>query len=175
MCHSGQHWIHVLSTVLLGLRSNVLDSGSSPAEYIYGTTLKIPGEFILPEKFTPDPQIFLEKFLKHMRLVKPAPVAHKHKRKIFFHKDINFCSHVFLKSGTIKKSLECPYSGPHGMIERVSDRVFEIDINGIKRRLSVKNIKPAFFVPSDLLAVNNSSVNGPDNTLRVLHFDYYDI
>ena len=33
----------VLSTVMLGLRSNVMDCGSSPAEFIYGTTLRIPG------------------------------------------------------------------------------------------------------------------------------------
>lgn len=33
-CYTGQQWINVLSTVFLALKSNVLDSGSSPAEYM---------------------------------------------------------------------------------------------------------------------------------------------
>lgn len=141
--------------MLLGLRSNVLDSGTSPAEYLYGTTLKIPGEFILPEEFAPDPRIFLEEFREHMRLVKPAPVDNRNKRIVFFHKDLYSCSHVFLKVGTVKRSLECPYSGPHRVINRTSDRIFEIDINGVRRRVSVENVKPAFFVPVDLPSIKN--------------------
>ena len=49
MCHAGTDWSLSLSTVLLGLRFNVMDIGSSPAEFIYGTKLRIPGEFVLPE------------------------------------------------------------------------------------------------------------------------------
>lgn len=162
-CHTGQQWTNVLSTVLLGLRSNVLDSGSSLAEYLYGTTLKIPGEFILPEEFTPDPQIFLEEFRELMRSVKPTSVEHRHKRKIFVHKDLYSCSHVFLKIGTIKKSLDCPYSGPHKVLSRISDRVFEIEINGDKRRVSVENVKPAFFVSPELSSTNNLSSNHSSN------------
>ena len=39
MCHSDREWSRSLSTVLLGLRTNVLDIGSSPAEFVFGTTL----------------------------------------------------------------------------------------------------------------------------------------
>lgn len=53
MCHNNAKWLYSLSTVLMGLRNNVLDSGASPSEYLYGTTLRIPGEFILPEDFLP--------------------------------------------------------------------------------------------------------------------------
>lgn len=103
MCHSGEKWTQSLSAVLLGLRTSVLDIGASPAEYLYATTLRIPGEFVLPEEFRANPQIFLEEFREHIRLVKPIPVAHKHKRKIFVYKDMNTCSHVFLRSPPIKK------------------------------------------------------------------------
>ena len=37
MCHANPQWSRTLFTVLLGLRSNVLDTGSSPAEYVYGS------------------------------------------------------------------------------------------------------------------------------------------
>ncbi|XP_033229642.1 uncharacterized protein LOC117181181 [Belonocnema kinseyi] len=43
MCHSGKDWPRLLSTVLLGLRTHVrLDTGASPAEFLYGTTLRVP-------------------------------------------------------------------------------------------------------------------------------------
>ncbi|XP_043463992.1 uncharacterized protein LOC122499609 [Leptopilina heterotoma] len=159
MCHSDEKWTHTLSTVLLGLRTTVLDSGASPAEYVYGTTLKIPGEFILPDEFKANPQFFLEEFREHMRLVKPVPVTHKHKRKIFVFKDMYSCSHVFLKSAPVKKSLESPYSGPHKVVDRTSDRVFEIEVNGEKKRVSVENIKPAYFTRDDLIIPDNVRKN----------------
>ena len=43
MCHSNINWTRSLSTVMLGLRSNVLDSGASPAEYVFGLYLTYPG------------------------------------------------------------------------------------------------------------------------------------
>lgn len=39
MCHSNKSWTQSLSTVLLGLRTNIMKCGFSPAEYLYGTTL----------------------------------------------------------------------------------------------------------------------------------------
>ncbi|XP_011058751.1 PREDICTED: uncharacterized protein LOC105148627 [Acromyrmex echinatior] len=82
MCHANEGWSRVLSTVLLGLRTHVrLDTGASPAEFVYGTTLRVPGEFILPDDFTPNPQI--EEFREHMRKVKPISIEHKHKKRAF--------------------------------------------------------------------------------------------
>ncbi|XP_051155191.1 uncharacterized protein K02A2.6-like [Leptopilina boulardi] len=146
MCHNNLKWIHSLSTVMLGLRNNVLDSGASPAEYLYGTTLRIPGEFVIPEDFSANRQIFIEEFREHMKLVKPVPVEHRHKRKIFFFKDLYSCSHVFVKVGPIKKALECPYLGPYKVIKRISDRVFEVELNGINKQISVENLSPRFLL-----------------------------
>ena len=84
MCHSDREWSRSLSSVLIGSRTNVLDIGASPAEFVFGTTLRIPGEFVLPEDFSPDPHIFLEEFPEHMRKVKPAPVAQSINKKALF-------------------------------------------------------------------------------------------
>lgn len=46
----------------------------------------------------------------------------------------------------VRKSLESPYSEPHRIISRPSDRVYEIDVNGIHKNVSVENIKLAFFI-----------------------------
>ena len=111
MCHSDREWSRSLSTVLLGLRSTVLDVGESPAEFVFGATLRIPGEFVLPEDFSPDPHVFLEEFREHMRRIKPIPVAHKYKRKAFVFKDLNNSTHVFLRDH-VKKTIRTPLYGP---------------------------------------------------------------
>lgn len=111
MCHADRNWTNSLLTVMLGLRTNVLDSGASPAEFLYGTTLRVPGEFVLSKSFGEERYFFLEEFREHMRSIKPVPVEHHHKRKISVSKDLVASSHVFLKIGPKKKSLECPYSG----------------------------------------------------------------
>ncbi|XP_076278428.1 uncharacterized protein LOC143208166 [Lasioglossum baleicum] len=68
MCHRDKDWTRSLSTVLLGLRSHVRsDTNASPAEFVFGTTLRLPGEFFLPDDFTPDPNIFIEEHREHMR------------------------------------------------------------------------------------------------------------
>lgn len=68
MCHNSANWVDKLSTVLLGLRNHVrIDTGVSPAEFMFGTTLTLPGEFVTDDDFMPDPQVFIEDFRIFMR------------------------------------------------------------------------------------------------------------
>lgn len=76
---------------------------------MFGTTLRIPGEFVLPDDFSPNPHVFLEEFREFMRKVKPVPVVQKYKLYVFVFKELASCSHVFLRVNT-KKSLERPYT-----------------------------------------------------------------
>ncbi|TGZ54618.1 hypothetical protein DBV15_12249, partial [Temnothorax longispinosus] len=77
MCHGTENWVNTLPTVLLGLRTHIrLDTQASPAEFVYGTILRVPGEFFLQEDFSPDPQIFINDFRNFMRQVKPVPWVH---------------------------------------------------------------------------------------------------
>ncbi|KMQ82947.1 gag-pol protein [Lasius niger] len=105
MCHADVRWTRTLSTILLGLRSHVrADKNASPAEFMFGTTLRLPGEFFLPDDYKPDPNYFLEEFREYMRQVRPVPVAHKHKKRVFYFKDLYNCTHVFLRN-VAKKAL----------------------------------------------------------------------
>lgn len=161
MCHTRANWSQVLSTVLLGLRCHLRDdTDASPAEFLYGTSLRLPGEFFLHDDFTPDPQFFVEDFREHMRTVKPIPVVHKHKHNPFVFKDLFTCSHVFMRN-MARKSLERPYSGPYKILNRMSDRVFELEINGSSRSVSTELLKPAYFIREDLINTNppNTNVN----------------
>lgn len=47
-CHLTDKWVDVLPHILLGLRSCVVkDLGTSPAEMVYGQTLRLPGELLV--------------------------------------------------------------------------------------------------------------------------------
>ena len=159
---------------MLGSRSNVMDCGSSPAEFIYGTTLPIPGEFVLPEDFAPNPQMFLEEFREHVRAIKPVTVEQRHKRNVFVHKNLSDCSHVFLKVGPIRKSHEPPYSGPHRVVARPSDQVIDIDVNGTTKFVSMENVKPAFFLRESMNYVQqaaNSTTHLPTSISQSVALD----
>ncbi|KZC05871.1 hypothetical protein WN55_06660 [Dufourea novaeangliae] len=126
MCHANANWSRVLSTALLGLKSHVrLDTDASPAEYLFGTTLRLPGEFFLPEDISPDLNFFIEEFREYMRTVRLVTVAHKYAKRAFFFKELQNCTHVYVRN-MAKKALERPYSGLHQILQRVSDRVFNI-------------------------------------------------
>lgn len=131
MCHNNKDWLRKLSTVMLGLRTAIYsDVGGSPAEYLYGTTLRIPVEFCLTDDFAPNPQVFLEEFREFMKEIKPIPVAYKYKSRAFFFKELHTCSHVFLRSPPIKKALERPYTDPHRDLEHLLSQNYKIEVNG---------------------------------------------
>lgn len=93
--------------------------------------------------------------------MKPVPVQHNDKRKIFIHKNLSTCSHVFLRVGCSKRSLQRPYNGPHKIISRINDRIFKIEINGKQKNVSVENLKPAFFLPDEKIPVYKNNNNIP--------------
>ncbi|XP_033229704.1 uncharacterized protein LOC117181249 [Belonocnema kinseyi] len=165
MCHVDRDWAKSLPTVLLGLRTNVIDVGASPAEFLYGTVLRIPGEFVLSKEFSIDPQLFLEDFREYMRKFKPIPVEHKHKKKPFLFKDLKTCTHVFLHDFA-RKALEWPYLGPYRIINRSSEKVYEIEVDVKPRQVSIDNLKPAHFVRGDTGPQGeNLSSEGPAGTV----------
>ena len=105
-----------------------------------------------------------------MRLVRPVPVTHKYKKRAFVFKELHTCSHVFLRN-MVKKALERPYTGPHRVLQRVSDRVYEIEVNGTSKNVSVELLKPAHMVFDglvDLPPSNRGTSDGSSVTVSSL-------
>ncbi|KAK3696972.1 hypothetical protein RRG08_023162 [Elysia crispata] len=73
---TGANWFDELPMVLLGIRSSRrVDPGCSPAELVYGSTLRIPGEFLQPrEARAVEPDLpFLRQLQQSMRSIQPPP------------------------------------------------------------------------------------------------------
>lgn len=176
MCHSSGEWTSVLPVVLLGLRTSIKeDIRASAAEMLYGATLRLPGEFFVDNKAGEEPQVFVERFRRFMRNVRSTPTAHHNKTRVFAHKTLHTCSHVFVRFDEVRRPLEAPYRGPYEVIERLSKFVFKISVDGIPATISTERLKPAFMenqvpprststVQPDLPAASSSTSSSPPST-----------
>ena len=113
---------------------------------IYGTTLRLPGEFT--EKYTVDAHTNLDNYSDKLRVamsrLRLCPPRDTHRENIFQYKEIDTCTHVFLRRITIAPPLIAPYDGPYKVIVR-SGRVMKIPIKGKVETVSLDRVKPAHF------------------------------
>ena len=143
--HITPNWTDSLPMVLLGIRTSLKsDIGTSSAELVYGTTLRIPGEFFNTslDSSVVDPSNFvvqLKDVLQKLRAVSPCT----QQRKTFIHDDLATASHVFKQHNAVRSSLQPPYDGPFKVLER-RDKYFVIDIKGRKETVSLDRLKPAY-------------------------------
>ena len=150
--HATERWVQVLPAVLLGIRSSLKeDIGASSAELVYGTTIRLPGEFFRSSDAhaVKDQQHYLTLLRDKMQELRPTPASHHTKSTFYVHKSLTDCSHVFLRVDTVRKPLQQPYTGPHKVISR-GDKCFDIFINGTVKTVSIDRLKPAFVLGEDL-------------------------
>jgi len=141
MCQANTEWVDALPIVLIGLRTCYEeDIRASTVELLYGKTLRIPGEFFDHEDMFNAPHPFVEPFRRLMQRIKPTPATHHVRNRPFGFKDLYTCTHVFLRNDTAKRPLEQPYTGPHRVLERISERVFD----GKRFNVSMDRLKPTY-------------------------------
>ena len=138
-------WTITLPAVLLGVRSAVKERlGRSAAEMIYGTTLRLPGEFT--QQYTVDANTDLENYSDKLRVamsrLRLCPPRDTKQTNIFQYKEIETCTHVFLRRIAIAPPLTAPYDGPYEVVAR-SGRVMKILIKGKVETVSLDRVKPA--------------------------------
>ena len=129
------------------LRSAVKELlGRSTAEMIYGTTLRLSGEFT--QKYTVDARTDLDNHSDKLRVamsrLRLCPRRSTHQKNIFQHKELEICSHVFLRRIAIAPPLTTRYDGPYKVIVR-KGRVMNIMIKGKVETVSANRGKPAHF------------------------------
>ncbi|KAL7295764.1 hypothetical protein TKK_0011105 [Trichogramma kaykai] len=179
MCfESDEGWTKILPLVMLGLRTRVRsDINSSPAEMVFGSTLRLPGEFFSDHDQEPDLHYFTSEFRSFMKAVRPVPVDPHDKSKPFVHKNLEFCSRVFVRANPIKKALDPPYLGPYQVHLRPSKYFYIIKITNKTvleelKTVSTGQLKPAFGTFYD---AQNPIKSSPDsNQNQTVKFDTRD-
>uniref|UniRef100_A0A5S6QC46 RNA-directed DNA polymerase n=1 Tax=Trichuris muris TaxID=70415 RepID=A0A5S6QC46_TRIMR len=153
MCHPGSSWLQSLPLVLLGIRSAYREHlKSSAAELVYGEPLRLPGDFLGPTNHgnrSEDPTDLVVRLRQQLSRLRPVPASRHSVPATFVFKDLNTCSHVFLREGTTHTSLQPPYSGPHLVVGRDS-KTFTVRLRNKDTRVSIDRIKPAYILAEDI-------------------------
>ena len=100
-------WIDSLPLILLGIRTALKeDISATAAEMVYGTTLRLPGEFFVPSPTTslPDPSDFISKLKSQFASIRTtSPRATQ--RHCSLPQGLSTATHVFVRHDAIRKPL----------------------------------------------------------------------
>jgi len=145
-------WTRSLPTVLLALSSVIKpDLGCSPAEMVYGITLRLPGEFfhsVQPEPRTLD---LIHALKESMLMIRPTPGTDHSKRAIFVSEQLSTTTHVFLRIDSTRKPLQPRYDGPFAVLER-KEKIFKLQLYNRNSWISIDRLKPALLLREDSIA-----------------------
>ncbi|UYV82290.1 hypothetical protein LAZ67_21001622 [Cordylochernes scorpioides] len=139
--HNNIKWTETLPTVLLGLRAAInKDNNHSLSQMVYGKTIRQPGGFFDDSKHHLDAEEFVQQLQKQMELPKPLNEKHHSKTKVFVHKDLKTCSHVFIRKNQANKPLESPYEGPFPVLARTG-KYFRLKVKGRNVTISINRLR----------------------------------
>lgn len=151
--HKNNSWTEVLPTILLGFRASLKeDLNATPAELVYGSTLRLPGDFFDSSTSIKDPSIYVAKLREHFQSFKPKPTKVHSRNTVFVHKELDKCSHVFVRCDTVRRSLQPPYDGPFPIVSR-NDKTFTLLVKGKPTVIRIDRLKPAFIAKDDEVSV----------------------
>ncbi|GFW42861.1 retrovirus-related Pol polyprotein from transposon 297 [Trichonephila clavipes] len=80
--------------------------------------------------------------------LKPTKSSPPKNQKIFVHKDLKSCTHVFVRVDRVRKALEPPYDGPFPVKERY-EKYFTLTIKNKPVNISADRLKPAYLLMTD--------------------------
>ncbi|KAK3789903.1 hypothetical protein RRG08_006580 [Elysia crispata] len=132
--------------VLLGIRSSWrVDPGCSPAELVYGSTLRIPGEFLQPhDARTVEPDVpFLRHLQQTMRSFQPPTPQFHGQPSVYVPANLAPAKFVYVREDSHKHPLQRPYDGPYLVLNK-SDKFFTVDIKGRPEPISIDRLKADF-------------------------------
>lgn len=142
-CHPDESWYDALPLILLSLRVQLkFDIGVSPAQLLYGTTLRIPGQFF-EETEAVSPVEFVKQLTNTMNKLRlPETTDHNTRRVVFVDPRLSTSTHAFVRVDAVRAPLQAPYTGPHRIL-RHGNKTCKMEINGKEKEISVDRLKTA--------------------------------
>ena len=147
---AGNNWMLHLPLVLLGIRSSIReDSNTSPAQLTFGTSLRLPGQFVSDTASFRPSDDFVVDLQRTLRDVTPMPVRY---HRIYDAQPppaaLLRARHVLVRVDAVKPPLTRPYDGPYRVLER-GPKTFKLDRNGSPWTVSIDRLKAAVsFTPA---------------------------
>ena len=140
----GPHWMDELPLVFLGIRTAWReDPGCSASDLVYGTSLRIPGEFLPHEPCNLRVSSeFLHQLQDNMRTV--LPPTHEFHGGLSAYKPDNlaFTGWVYVRHDANCSPLQRPYDGPFKILQ--THEKYVLDMNGHQDSVSIDRLKTAY-------------------------------
>ncbi|XP_071037205.1 uncharacterized protein [Parasteatoda tepidariorum] len=157
MCHENPSWTKSLPIILLGLRTTLRDDcQATPEELLYSENIKLPYDFFENSNIEAQSE-FIQNLKSTMEKFKPVRFHHHSKQKPFIFKDLKTCSHVFVRTDSVRYSLQQPYHGPYKVLKR-TDKIFTVKMKQKEVNVSIDRIKSYF---SDISAESEKTSETP--------------
>ena len=139
-------WFDALPLILLHLRTTLKPIlGCSPAQLVYGTTLRIPGEFLHTSPTVTSTPVYVQELQLLMQALQPPSVDHHLSTASstgYVPSALQQASHVFVRHDAVRKPLQPPYDGPYAVLERTTHH-FTVNINNRPQVINIQRLKPA--------------------------------
>lgn len=147
-CNSN-NWYEEIPLIMLGIRVAVKeDLNCAPAEMLYGQTLRVPGEFIIDSQpDNNDQHNFIERLRTYMSKLRSIQPRLSNNEDCFIPKNLDKCTHVFVRIDRVRTGLTPPYEGPYEIVRRFR-KYFVLSIKDKNVSISIDRIKPAFGILS---------------------------
>ncbi|XP_037568144.1 uncharacterized protein LOC119449019 [Dermacentor silvarum] len=148
-------WVEALPLVLLGIRSTLkADIGCSAAELVYGTTLRLPGEFFVhgPDETPTASRGYALRLRDMMSKHRAVLTRYPGTRAVHVDPRLTSCPYVFVRREAVRRPLQPPYDGPFKVIRR-GDKHVSINKCGRQEVVSLDRVKPTH-MDSDAAAVS---------------------
>lgn len=166
---TGPNWFAELPMVLLGIRSFWrVDPGCCPAELVYGTPLRLPGEFFQPldaRSVEPDSE-FLKRLQHTMRTVMPPPPKFHGQHATYVPSNLASTGYVYLRVGSHRRPLQRPYEGPYRIIA-TNRKFYTLCIKGRQEKVSIDRLKPAYITSTTSSPVKPTILTPPSHATYV--------
>ena len=125
------------------------DSDYTPADMVYGSKIRIPGEFFNKQSIDITENEFLKELRRAIIAMKPAPIQHKDKTSIFVHPDLQSTKYCFVRCDKVKTPLQSPYDGPYEVLER-QPKFFKLMINNSTKNIFIDRLKPDYVLDKNI-------------------------
>ena len=163
----GNNWVDELPIVLLGIRATLKEGLlCSSAELVYGTTLRLPGDFFSDPVFV-DPSSFISRLRQSMQSQQFVSTQWHGSPNTYLPPDLHSASHVYVRRDAHKPPLTRPYTGPFRVLRR-SDKHFTLEVNGKLEEVTVDRLKPAK-LESDQIPLTSNSPTPPPHQSPINH------
>eukprot|EP00795_Rhopilema_esculentum_P008905 gene8905-biopygen10483 len=138
-------WTKILPLVLLSICNTVkADIACTPSQLIFGTSLRLPGQFITPDTSSPalDSTSYVDRLQSAMQSLKSTSTRPQI-TKSYLSQALHNCTHVFVRTDAVRKPLKPPYTGPFKILRRYTKH-FTILMHGKEQTISIDRLKPAY-------------------------------